>query len=157
MKYAKKTVDPAGAKGGRMRAGGSDPGTACQPLAVSLPAGRLLAPPLAGEDRCGLPGAVPVPRRPPSARLPAPGCGEQTREARAAPFAYSGEHKEACNFLFKIVGQGLGPVLPKPRRADVVLKLSLKRRGLAYSSDFSRRQGDSWGCIFNRGEKADCE
>lgn len=33
--------------------------------------------------------------------------------------------KEACNFLFKIFGQGLRPVLPKPRRVDGVLKLSL--------------------------------
>lgn len=61
-------------------------------------------------------------------RLPARSLGNQTREARAAPFAYSREHKEAYNFLFKIVGQGLGPVLPNP--AELMSSLnSLLREG----------------------------
>lgn len=155
MKGAKTPVDPAEAKGRRDTDRGQRLGhQSSSPWWLRSPAGRLLAPPLVGEKRRGLPGArFPFPGSPAGIRLPAPSLRDQTWEARAAPFAYSREHKEACNFLFKIVGQGLGPALPKPRRVDVVLKLSLKRRGLAYSSDFFRRQGGSWGCIFNRGEK----
>lgn len=64
-------------------------------------AGRLLAPPLVGEKRRELPGArFPFPGSPAGIRLPAPSLGSQTWEARAALFAYSREHKEACNFLF---------------------------------------------------------
>ena len=56
-----------------------------------------------------------------------PSLCNRTREARAAPFAYSQEHKEACNFLFKIVGQGLGPVLPNP--AELMSLNCLLREG----------------------------
>lgn len=121
------------------------------PQRFSSSAGRLPAQPLDEEKRLALPGArFPFPGSSAGIRLPAPSLRGLIWEACALPFAYSREHWEACNFLFKIVGQGLGPMLPKPRRVDV-LKVSLKRRGLAYSSDFFRK-GDSWGCIFNRGE-----
>lgn len=49
---------------------------------------------------------------------------------RATSFAYSQEHKGLCNFLLKVVGQSLGPALPKPRGVDVVFKLSLKKSEL---------------------------
>ena len=124
-KYAKKTLEAKGrrdaGRGQRIWA------SAFQPLAVSLPSWRRFPQPLVGEKCRGLPGArLPFPGSPRGHS--APSLGNQTREARASPFAYSREHKEACNFLFKIVGQGLGPVLPNPAESMSSLN-SLSREG----------------------------
>jgi hypothetical protein len=47
------------------------------------------------------------------------------------------------------MGRVLGPMLPKPRRVDVVFKLSLKR--LAYSSDFLEKV--SPGVVYSTARK----
>lgn len=102
MKYAKKPVDSAEAKGRRDADRGQRLGLQPSgPWWFRSLAGRLLKLPLVGEKGRGLPGAgFPFPGSPAGIRLPAPSLRAQTGEARAAPFAYSREHKEACNFLF---------------------------------------------------------
>lgn len=93
MHYAKKTVDPAEAKG--RRDVGRGQGLGHQPPSLwrfRSPAGRLRAEPHVGEKRRGLPGArFPVPGSAAGVRLPFPSLCSQTGEARAAPFAYSRE------------------------------------------------------------------
>lgn len=90
-------------------------------------------------------------------RLPAPSLGNQTREARASPFAYSREHREACNFLFKITGQGLGPVLPNPAELMSSLNSLLREGDWPILLTFSEEKVIPGVAYSTGGEKADCE
>ena len=66
-------------------------------------AGRLFGQPPIGEKRRGLPGArFLVPGSPSGIRFPSPSLGNQTGEARVAPFTYSGEHGRPVIFSLNL-------------------------------------------------------
>lgn len=99
-KCAQETVDLAEAKGRRMRRGDSGSGTSLPAPAVSVPSCEPPGgAPCWGEAPRAPWCAAPTPRQPRGRSPPTPEPLPSDGGARAAPFAYSREHRAACNFL----------------------------------------------------------
>lgn len=138
MKYAKKTADAKlrrdARRGQRLRA------TAAQGLCL-----RCLAPSLQpldaekGRALCGGRGARSQAARRACGCSPSP-C-PRTRDAPPRHLHIPRNTRRPVIFFLKIVGQSLGPVLPKnPAALMWSLNFPLRKKRSAYSSDFSEKK-----------------